>query len=74
MTQKSGVIEWCSDTEPIGLYLSQAHSRHRPQDMSQMKCKLNLQNVAQKSNEEKLEVISIKINLTLHNVFLLSFW
>ncbi|XP_066905344.1 serine-protein kinase ATM [Halyomorpha halys] len=59
MTQKSGVIEWCSDTEPLGLYLSQAHSRHRPHDMSQTKCKINLQNVAQKSNEEKLEMFKI---------------
>ncbi|CAH1399622.1 unnamed protein product [Nezara viridula] len=59
MTQKSGVIEWCSNTEPLGLYLSKAHSRHRPHDMSQMKCKLNLQNVAQKSNEEKLEMFKI---------------
>ncbi len=34
LSQRSGVLEWCENTTPLGEYLLLAHRRHRPQDIS----------------------------------------
>lgn len=42
-SQRSGVLEWCSGTVPIGEFLVDAqkgaHKRFRPQDWSNMACR-----------------------------------
>lgn len=42
-SQRSGVLEWCSGTVPIGEFLVDtrkgAHKRFRPQDWSSMDCR-----------------------------------
>lgn len=42
-SQRSGVLEWCSGTVPIGEFLVDAqkgaHKRFRPQDWSSMACR-----------------------------------
>lgn len=54
LTQKSGVIEWCNNTEPLGQYLQKAHAKHRPHDLGQSRCRALLEEVACRPPEEKL--------------------
>lgn len=53
LSQRSGIIEWCENTEPLGVYLPEAHKNFYPSDWSSTKCRKQLQNAAKKSNEEK---------------------
>jgi ataxia telangiectasia mutated family protein len=47
LTQRSGVVEWCEGTRPMGEYLvgtmanqkSGAHSRYRPFDWTSLSCR-----------------------------------
>lgn len=45
-SQKSGVLEWCSETMPISLFLVDpkqgAHRRFRPQDWTSMECRVKM--------------------------------
>uniref|UniRef100_H3CCZ5 Serine-protein kinase ATM n=1 Tax=Tetraodon nigroviridis TaxID=99883 RepID=H3CCZ5_TETNG len=45
-SQKSGVLEWCSETVPISLFLVDpkqgAHRRFRPQDWTSMECRVKM--------------------------------
>ncbi|XP_058447128.1 serine/threonine-protein kinase ATM [Malaya genurostris] len=34
LSRQSGILEWCSDTIPLGLWLIPAHTRYRPKDVS----------------------------------------
>lgn len=42
LSQRSGVLEWCSGTTPIGEFLVNAnegaHKRYRPKDYSSYQC------------------------------------
>lgn len=42
-SQRSGVLEWCSGTVPIGEFLVDpskgAHKRFRPQDLANLACR-----------------------------------
>ena len=42
LSQRSGVLEWCTGTVPIGEFLvnndSGAHKRYRPKDISAYQC------------------------------------
>ncbi|KAJ7995488.1 hypothetical protein DPEC_G00245090 [Dallia pectoralis] len=38
-SQRSGVLEWCSGTVPIGDFLLDAHKRYRPQDWIGLACR-----------------------------------
>lgn len=42
LSQRSGVLEWCTGTVPIGEFLvnneNGAHKRYRPEDLSALHC------------------------------------
>ncbi|XP_029372822.1 serine-protein kinase ATM isoform X2 [Echeneis naucrates] len=58
-SQRSGVLEWCSGTVPIGEFLVDpnkgAHKRFRPQDWANMFCRKKMQEAHQLGNDEKLQ-------------------
>ncbi|KAL5010879.1 hypothetical protein ScPMuIL_013184 [Solemya velum] len=52
LSQRSGLLEWCEGTQPIGEYLigrNGAHSRYQPKDWAAIDCRNYMQEV-QKSN------------------------
>ncbi|XP_057606316.1 serine-protein kinase ATM isoform X6 [Hippopotamus amphibius kiboko] len=59
LSQRSGVLEWCTGTVPIGEFLvnneSGAHKRYRPKDFSSCQCHKKMMDVQRKSFEEKYE-------------------
>ncbi|XP_029417756.1 serine-protein kinase ATM isoform X1 [Nannospalax galili] len=60
LSQRSGVLEWCIGTVPIGEYLVNneegAHTRYRPNDFSAIHCQKKMMEVQKKSFEEKYEI------------------
>ncbi|KAK7810840.1 LOW QUALITY PROTEIN: hypothetical protein U0070_020005 [Myodes glareolus] len=59
LSQRSGVLEWCTGTIPIGEYLVNndegAHKRYRPNDFSAYQCQKKMMDVQKKSFEEKYD-------------------
>ncbi|XP_010608942.1 serine-protein kinase ATM isoform X3 [Fukomys damarensis] len=59
LSQRSGVLEWCTGTVPIGEFLINneggAHKRYRPMDFSAFQCQKKMMDVQKKSFEEKYE-------------------
>ncbi|KAL1781773.1 serine-protein kinase ATM [Sigmodon hispidus] len=59
LSQRSGVLEWCTGTIPIGEYLVNneegAHKRYRPNDFSAHQCQKKMMEVQKKSFEEKYD-------------------
>ncbi|XP_042136876.2 serine-protein kinase ATM isoform X1 [Peromyscus maniculatus bairdii] len=59
LSQRSGVLEWCTGTIPIGEYLVNneegAHKRYRPNDFSASQCQKKMMEVQRKSFEEKYD-------------------
>ncbi|KAF5921129.1 hypothetical protein HPG69_018529, partial [Diceros bicornis minor] len=59
LSQRSGVLEWCTGTVPIGEFLvnneNGAHKRYRPKDFSAFQCQKKMMEVQKKSFEEKYE-------------------
>ncbi|XP_006833863.1 PREDICTED: serine-protein kinase ATM [Chrysochloris asiatica] len=57
LSQRSGVLEWCTGTVPIGEFLVNnedgAHKRYRPNDYSACQCQRKMMDVQKKSFEEK---------------------
>ncbi|XP_062471298.1 serine-protein kinase ATM [Pezoporus occidentalis] len=57
LSQRSGVLEWCSRTTPIGNFLVDvkegAHKRYRPKDYSSSHCQKMMMAAQKKSSEEK---------------------
>ncbi|XP_028656011.1 serine-protein kinase ATM [Erpetoichthys calabaricus] len=57
-SQRSGVLEWCTGTVPIGEYLIDptkgAHKRYRPNDWSGMVCRRKMNEIVKKTFEDKL--------------------
>ncbi|KAF3823539.1 hypothetical protein GH733_007007 [Mirounga leonina] len=57
LSQRSGVLEWCTGTVPIGEFLvnneNGAHKRYRPRDFSAFHCQKKMMDVQKKSFEEK---------------------
>ncbi|KAM6159265.1 serine-protein kinase ATM isoform 2-T2 [Rhynchocyon petersi] len=57
LSQRSGVLEWCTGTVPIGEFLVNnedgAHKRYRPKDFSSIQCQKKMMDVQKKSFEEK---------------------
>lgn len=39
LSKRSGILEWCTNTMPIGEYLIGAHKRYRPNDLSPSDCR-----------------------------------
>ncbi|XP_069615249.1 serine-protein kinase ATM [Ranitomeya imitator] len=60
LSQRSGVLEWCSGTVPIGEYLVNAddgaHKRYRPGDYSSLQCQRKLMEVQGARFEDKYQV------------------
>ncbi|XP_028903598.1 serine-protein kinase ATM isoform X1 [Ornithorhynchus anatinus] len=59
LSQRSGVLEWCTGTVPIGEFLvnseNGAHKRYRPKDFSALQCQQKMMDIQKKSFEEKYE-------------------
>ncbi|XP_013917836.1 PREDICTED: serine-protein kinase ATM [Thamnophis sirtalis] len=57
LSQRSGVLEWCTGTIPLGEFLintdSSAHKRYRPQDYSSLECQKKMLDAQKKDFEEK---------------------
>ncbi|CAH8567416.1 unnamed protein product [Schistosoma turkestanicum] len=62
MAQRSGVIEWCEGTVPLGDWLANertgAHQRYRPRDMPPVQAKQRLAVAKDKTPDRKLVVFS----------------
>lgn len=46
LSQRSGLLEWCEGTVPMGEYLigsNGAHQRYRPDDMRALECRKRMQ-------------------------------
>ncbi|KAM3615619.1 uncharacterized protein V6R79_005129 [Siganus canaliculatus] len=58
-SQRSGVLEWCSGTMPIGEFLADpnkgAHKRFRPQDWTNMSCRRKMMEAQRLAFDEKLQ-------------------
>ena len=56
LSQRSGVLEWCEGTIPLGEYLvggtDNAHARYRPQDMKPMDCRREMQAAIERAKTE----------------------
>ncbi|XP_016073692.1 PREDICTED: serine-protein kinase ATM isoform X2 [Miniopterus natalensis] len=63
LSQRSGVLEWCTGTVPIGEFLvnneNGAHKRYRPNDISAYQCQKKMLDVQKKSYEEKYETFML---------------
>ncbi|XP_067450490.1 serine-protein kinase ATM isoform X1 [Thunnus thynnus] len=61
-SQRSGVLEWCSGTVPIGEFLVDpskgAHKRFRPQDWTNLACRKKMMEAQRFAFDEKLQVYS----------------
>ncbi|XP_035183026.1 serine-protein kinase ATM isoform X2 [Oxyura jamaicensis] len=60
LSQKSGVLEWCSGTTPLGEFLVNieegAHKRYRPKDYSSYQCQKIMMDAQKKHSEEKYNI------------------
>lgn len=56
LSQRSGIIEWCENTEPLGVYLPEAHKHFYSSDWPASRCRKLLRDAANKSNEHKFKV------------------
>nr|CAB3224438.1 serine-protein kinase ATM-like [Phallusia mammillata] len=74
LSQRSGLVEWCGGTTPIGVYLVGnaqqigAHHRYRPGDTSVIKCRKMIAGVANQTQLVKLQKYR-EICSSLHPVF-----
>ncbi|XP_040282187.1 serine-protein kinase ATM [Bufo bufo] len=59
LSQRSGVLEWCAGTVPIGEYLVNAedgsHKRYRPGDYSSLQCQKKMMDVQRGRFEDKYQ-------------------
>ena len=39
LTERSGVLEWCKNTLPIGVILHRVHAKYYPNDFSPAQCR-----------------------------------
>ncbi|XP_010143177.1 PREDICTED: serine-protein kinase ATM [Buceros rhinoceros silvestris] len=60
LSQRSGVLEWCSGTTPIGEFLVNveegAHKRYRPKDYSSYQCQKIMMDAQKKPSDEKYSI------------------
>ncbi|XP_059502620.1 serine-protein kinase ATM isoform X2 [Stegostoma tigrinum] len=60
LSQRSGILEWCTGTVPIGEYLVNpnegAHKRYRPKDWSSLDCRKRMSEAQKLSFEGKYQV------------------
>ncbi|XP_076001414.1 serine-protein kinase ATM isoform X2 [Genypterus blacodes] len=62
-SQRSGVLEWCSGTVPIGEFLAEgnkgAHKRFRPQDWTSLACRKKMMEAQKLGFDGKLQAYSV---------------
>ncbi|XP_074906086.1 serine-protein kinase ATM isoform X3 [Buteo buteo] len=72
LSQRSGVLEWCSGTTPIGEFLVNvnegAHKRYRPKDYSSYQCQEIMMGAQKKHSEEKYNIF-VKVCENFQPVF-----
>ncbi|XP_042315979.1 serine-protein kinase ATM isoform X2 [Sceloporus undulatus] len=60
LSQRSGVLEWCTGTIPLGEFLintdRSAHKRYRPKDYSSIDCQKKMMEAQKTSSEEKYAI------------------
>ncbi|ETE57747.1 Serine-protein kinase ATM, partial [Ophiophagus hannah] len=60
LSQRSGILEWCTGTIPLGEFLintdSSAHKRYRPQDYTSLDCQKKMVDAQKNSFEEKYTI------------------
>ncbi|CRK98224.1 CLUMA_CG011587, isoform A [Clunio marinus] len=78
LSRQSGILEWCKDTEPIGLFLTGykstkgAHARYYPEDWEPDRCRDELKKVDRQPPQKKEEVFKLiceKIRPAFHHFF-----
>ncbi|KAI9535698.1 hypothetical protein NQZ68_042049 [Dissostichus eleginoides] len=71
-SQRSGVLEWCSGTVPIGHFLIDAskgaHKRFRPQDATNLACRRKMNEAQKLAFDEMLQAFS-EVCLSFRPVF-----
>ncbi|XP_049537442.1 serine-protein kinase ATM [Anopheles darlingi] len=57
LSRQSGILEWCENTMPIGVWMMKGHTRHRPNDYDPSRARKLFQENAQpgKTFDDKLE-------------------
>ncbi|XP_013106382.2 serine/threonine-protein kinase ATM [Stomoxys calcitrans] len=76
LSTRSGILEWCQNTVPLGVYLMGAHQKYRPNDFPVSRCRKmamdNLKSVAEKRYETHLHICE-KIKPVFHYFFFEKF-
>ncbi|GLV35047.1 telomere fusion [Carabus blaptoides fortunei] len=76
LSQRSGILEWCENTEPLGAYLIDAHRRYHPSDWTTSECRNQLKAVHSKSHDIKFKKymqICSKFRPVFHMFFISSY-
>lgn len=68
LTQMSGILEFCDNTNTLGDYLVSAHEKYHPEDMKVNQCRKMLAECAKKTAEEKQSAYD-KVCRSLRPVF-----
>ena len=62
LSQRSGILEWCQNTQPIALFLeghdkkSGAHKRYHPKELDSRSCRSEMNRVSKSSIQSRLKV------------------
>jgi serine-protein kinase ATM len=76
LSQRSGLIEWCKNTTPIGEYLHACHPKYNPQDATPKVCRTMMQHVETTFLQNKSKRIQNYLDVcstfrpVFHNFFL----
>lgn len=75
LSTRSGILEWCQNTVPIGMYLAGAHKKYRPNDYTVTKCRqLSHVSIVQLTKAQfimrKFKIIRRKLMFIMRNVLL----
>uniref|UniRef100_A0A1A9WKS3 Serine/threonine-protein kinase ATM n=1 Tax=Glossina brevipalpis TaxID=37001 RepID=A0A1A9WKS3_9MUSC len=58
LSTRSGILEWCQNTTPIGSYLNNAHKKYHPKDYTVSKCRQMALQHLKSSAEKRLEAFT----------------
>lgn len=76
LSTRSGLLEWCENTVPIGIYLTEARKKYRPTEYSVSKCR-QLAHVSRNRRisykKKKNKHIHTCINMNIHTYVLTTF-
>ena len=62
LSQRSGILEWCQNTQPIALFLeghdkkSGSHKKYHPKELDSRSCRAEMNRVSKSSIQSKLKV------------------